>query len=63
MLFYIYMLLLPERQMGEAWERSKKQSSFGNLWESGAMVGTVISQYLQDRIAVTFRTGLISAPR
>jgi hypothetical protein len=27
---FIYILLLPEGQMGEAWEPSKKQCSFGN---------------------------------
>ena len=30
MLLLIYVLLLPERQAGDAWEPSKEQRSFGN---------------------------------
>jgi hypothetical protein len=32
--FFIYMLLLPEGQMGEDWDLSKKSSA---LWETGAV--------------------------
>jgi len=39
-LVFIYMLPSPERQMGEAWEPSKKQCSFGN-W--GALNGERLS--------------------
>jgi hypothetical protein len=37
---FIYVLILPEAQMGEVWEPSKKQCSFGNL---GALVRIVLS--------------------
>jgi hypothetical protein len=38
-LIFIYMLLLPEEQVGQAWELSKKQRCFGNR---GATIVTLI---------------------
>ena len=38
----IYRLLLPERQMGEAWETSKKGSPFGNR---GALVRKELARF------------------
>jgi len=44
-LTFIYTLLLPDGQMGEAWETSKNQSPSGNRW---AMERKVLSLSLQN---------------
>jgi hypothetical protein len=50
---FIYMLLLPEGQMGEAWEASKKQCSFGN-W--GSLERKVLSHSFSLQTALALQS-------